>query len=240
MRLERNGCELAVRSAWRRRVVAHAEAEGDAPSSLAAALGRLRAAGLAALPRQARLLVPDELAYCAVLPADRPWREARDRAREHFAQALGRAVRDVAVLPLPGARHWFAATVDARDVDAWRAMLAGAGIELVHAEPALLDDLRALAPVVADEALLALVREEGVSVARIEAGALVELRWERCDVDSHRCLEQRVAAAAQTVPAGREVMVVCRSERERAAWGTIASGHRWRLACRPGLQGAAA
>jgi len=231
LRLGREGCTAQVLAPWSRRLLAEARAEGRAPGSIAAALQALRAQGQDPLPRHARLLVPDEHAYLSLRPAQSHWQQARQDAGAHFAQALGRQDLMVQVTALPSGAAWLAAALEPGDLQAWRRPLEDAGIDLAHVQLTLLDDLRHVARHVGDSAIVALLREEGMTLVRVAAGTPVELSWERCDPHSLRCIEQRLLAfqntGADTKP--DPLWMLCRCEAQREAWQQLARAHRWTL-----------
>lgn len=234
LRLTRNGCGAEVLAPWSRRVLASAQAEGRAPASIAAALQALRAQGHDALPRQARLLVPDEHAYLSLRPPLGHWQQAQQDAVTHFAQALGRQDLLVQVSAMAGGAAWLAAAIDPADLQAWQAPLTEAGITLSHVQLALLDDLHHIAEQVGERAIVALLREEGMTLVRVADGTPVDLCWERCDPHSLRCIEQRLLAFQNTGSddSPDPLLMLCRSQAQREAWHPLARAHRWTLLLR--------
>ncbi len=234
LRLERTRCSAQVLAPWSRRVLAQTQVWGPPPASIGTALESLRGQYKDELPRQARLIVPDELAYLALRPPRGSWALAMQDAREHFARTIGRRDLHVQVVPMPGAQHWLAAAIDPADLGPWQRLLAQAQIAVVHVHLGLVDDLRAIAPQIGDNALLALLRDEGVTMLRVSHGAPVELAWERCDADSLRCIEQRLLAfqnlAEHRVP--ERMAILCRDEAQRSLWRAVARGHQWALLLR--------
>ena len=99
LRLTRGSCVAQVLAPWSRRVVHEAHAEGSIGVALPHALEALQEGGAASLPRQARLLVPDELAYLSLRPASADWPTAQREAQAHFVQTLGRQDLVVQVVP---------------------------------------------------------------------------------------------------------------------------------------------
>lgn len=231
LRLQRGRCEARLLAPWSRRVLAEAEALGTPPGSIGAALQGLAAQGQA-LPAQARLLVPDEHTYLALRPPCIRWEKARDEARAHFEQTLGRSDLLVQVTPLPRAAGWLAAALEPADLAAWRDALAAARVQLASVRLALLDDLAHVAPRAPDDASIALLRDEGMSLLRLAGGVPVEICWERCDPHSLHCMEQRLLAF-QKVGAGNRpgpMLVLCRDEAQREVWRRVARAHQWTLA----------
>jgi hypothetical protein len=228
----RTECKVLLRSAWRREVLAESSAPGKGVSALSAALAGLRSQGLASLPRHARLLVPDEHAYFTLLPATPAWNTARRVATEHFTGLLARQDLVVQVTALQGGVWWLAAAIEAADLAQWSESLAANGVRLARVELALVHDLRAIARHVDDRAVVALMREEGVTLLRVLDGTPVELSWERCDPQSQHCIEQRLLAfsnAAQTDGKPEPLILLCRSAAQHDEWQRLAKAHRWTL-----------
>jgi hypothetical protein len=235
IRLGRSSCGVALRAPWSRRVLAQAHAEGAVAQALPAALAALRAQGHDALPAQARLQVPDERVYLSLRPPAATWRAARQEAVAHFAAMLGRQDLLVQVVALPGSAAWLAAALEPADLSDWQRLLAEAGVQLAHVGLALVDDLRHIAAEVADEAIVALMREEGMTLLRIESGVPVALSWERCDPRALRLGEQRLLAFQGTAASGvaPPLWMLCRSQAQREQWQGLAGAHRWTLLLPP-------
>lgn len=231
VRLGRRGCELQLRAPWSRRVIAQAGAPGAPDDALPAALATLRQQVGDALSGEARLKVPDELVYLSLRPAALTWQAARQEAVAHFGGTLGRQDLVVQVVAWPGGSGWLAAALEPGDLQAWQRALADAGSRLAHVELALLDDLRQLAGRIADEAVVALLRDEGLTLLRIAAGAPAGLAWERCDPRTLRLAEQRVAAfrSATAGEAAAPVWLRCRSQAECTQWQPLARERGWTL-----------
>jgi hypothetical protein len=229
VRLGRDDCQVQLRPAWRRRPLACTPGTGSAAGALEQALAGQRAQGRGSLPRRARLLVPDERVYFTLLPADAPWHTAQQRATAHFHGLLARQDLVVQVAQMPGGQCWLAAAIEAADLDAWRQLLGSQGLGLASVELALLHDLRAIARHVADDVVVALLRDEGVTLVRVAGGAPVELSWERCDPQAQRCIEQRMLAFLKVgeVEKTDPLVMLCRSTEEHAAWQRLAKAHRW-------------
>lgn len=234
VRLGREASTVQVLAPWSRRVRAECSAAGTAGAALAVALQRLREQGLNPLPTQARLLVPDEHAYLSLRPLQATWALTRQDAAEHFARALGRQDLRVQVAVLPGHRTVLAAAIEPSDLDAWSQPLVAAGVAVVHVELALIDDLNSIAAAVGNQAIVALLREEGMTVLRIAGGIPVDISWERCDPHASTCMEQRLMACQLTGDATKpdRLVLLCRSQAQRSAWQLRAQGHRWKLLLR--------
>lgn len=236
LRLTRGSCIAQVLAPWSRRVVHEAHAEGSIGVALPHALSALQVGGAASLPRQARLLVPDELAYLSLRPASADWPTAQREAQAHFVQTLGRQDLVVQVVPLPGRSGWLAAAIEPADLKAWQQALAKAGVRLVHVELALLDDLQAIAGHVGDEAVVAVLRDEGMTLLRVAGGTLAELIWDRCDTRAQRLVEQRLLAFQGGIHSSspEPLWLVCRSTAQCEPWQRLARGHQWTLLSREG------
>lgn len=188
---------------WRNQPLAVADGSGSGAPALSAALQALRLTEVADLPGVARLTVADEFAYHALLEGDLSRDAALAQARARFTAALERDDLRVQVMPLAAGRRWLAAAVARSDLDAWHDALDQAGVRLTHLHTALVEDLRHLARhIPEDDAVIALLREEGVSLVRLRRGLPIALAWERFDADLPDSLEQRLrgfvrAAAAQ-------------------------------------------
>jgi len=234
LRFSRHGCSAQLRAPWSRRTIAQALADGELVSALPALLKALRREGHDPLPQRATLLVPDELAYFALRPASAAWRDAQQDAVEHFALTLGRKDLVVQVAAMPGGGAWLAAAIEPSDLQAWQRLLGEAGLALAHVQLALLDDLRHVAAQVGDAAVVALMRDEGMTLVRVSRGAPVELSWERCDPQALRLVEQRLMAFQGAIQSSEPepLWMLCRSEMEREQWQRPARGHRWTLLLR--------
>ncbi|MBP5990885.1 hypothetical protein [Piscinibacter sp.] len=219
---------------WSRRVLDEVRCEGAPAQALPAALSALRERSAEPLPAQARLCVPDELAYFSLLAGGNGWHGTRQAAVTHFAATLGRQDLVVQAVALPGAAAWLAAAIEPGDLQAWQRALAEAGVRLARVELQLLDDLRHLARQVPDEAIVALLREEGSTLLRIERGVPVELSWERCDPRALRLVEQRLVAFQGAIVSSQPpaVWMLCRSTEQREHWERMTQAHGWTLLMR--------
>lgn len=231
VQLGRGVTAVAGCAPWSRRVIAQTRAEGAPAQALPAALAALRERCGGTLPPQARLLVPDELVYFTLVTGSTGWSSARQAAAHHFAAMLGRQDLVVQVAALPGHDAWLAAAIEPADLQAWQQALAGAGVRLAHVELQLLDDLRHIAAEVPDEAIVALLREEGTTLVRVEGGAPVELHWERCDPRALRLVEQRLLAFQGGIVSSQppSVWMLCRAAEQRDHWQHMAKAHGWTL-----------
>lgn len=234
VRLTRDACAVQLRAPWSRRVLAEASADGAAAESLPAALKALRGLGHDPLPAQARLLVPEELAYLSLRPPRPAWRQAHRDAVDHFAQALGRQDLLVQVSAMPGGAAWLAAAIEPADLAAWQRLFGEQGLALGHVELALLDDLRHIADQVGVQATVALMRDEGMTLVRVDDGLPVELSWERCDLQAQRSIEQRLQAYQGAILSSEPapLLMLCRTAAQREQWQRLARGHRWTLLLR--------
>lgn len=115
-------------------------------------------------------------------------------------------------------------------------------MRLARVELQLLDDLRHLARQVPDEAIVALLREEGSTLLRIERGVPVELSWERCDPRALRLVEQRLVAFQGAIVSSQPpaVWMLCRSAEQREHWERMTQAHGWTLLMRDASPAAAA
>jgi hypothetical protein len=199
---------------------------GDAP--LAAALASLAAVPDVKLPRRARLTVPDERVYYALLPATVPWAQRHAFAARHFAETLGRQSLVVRIGLIDGGRSWLAAAMEEADLAEWTKTFAEAGFVLASVRPALLRDLDRIADRVPDDAVVAIVRNEGAVLARIATGEVVDIRWERGVAGD---IEQRIVAFARAIAEAGPmppVIVFAGDERVRDPVSRMAAGHGWR------------
>lgn len=168
---------------------------GRCAGPIEALVDTLEREGLA-LPRRASVCAEDEYVYYATLPALGSWKEANAAAGEYFAGMLGDADMLVDTTLAPCGSRWIAAAIDAPLVQGWREALEGRGVELRSVRPALLEDLWALrGHVELTDGVLALVRTEGASLIGLRDNAVVDVDWERCDVDDADVLADRIVSA---------------------------------------------
>jgi len=210
------------------RLAAHSVASGAWPASITTALQTLAAGGASVLPRQARLTVPDERVYFAMLPATSRWSQRRDIAVRHFAESLGRQDLLVQISLVDAGRSWLAAAIEEGDRKAWAEPFHDVGIRLNAIEPALTHDLRLIAPGVPADGVLVMMRREGAMLLHVRDGEMADLRWERC-VDAD--VEQRVeafVAAVQTESTPLPVLVYSDEIASSDTLSTITTGHGWR------------
>lgn len=232
LRLGPRGCVAGLWArGWSGRPVAALSMGGEsAPAALQAALQALRDAGHA-LPRAALLVLEDECLYHALLPLQGRWRDAPALARAHFAQALGEAGLHVALRLAPGGRGWLAAAVEADWLQALQDVLAQEGVALRSLRPALGEDLwRRRAELPRGDGVLALLRQQGLQLLALRAGALEQLSWERCAVDEPGTVQARVRAFSARLgleDAGACVLPV--DAWQHARLQPLAQAQGWRL-----------
>jgi hypothetical protein len=190
------GCQAEMRGAgWKRRLIASASAAGTGAAAISAALSALQLVddGAALLPADARLTVADEYVCYALLDAQISTLHALDEATQQFNAALGREDLVVQVSPLPAGNGWLAAAVLETDLHAWADALADAGVRLEHLHPALVQDLARMAGhVPEDDAAIALLRDNGATLVRLEGGVPAALAWEPFDVEDRGALDRRL------------------------------------------------
>jgi hypothetical protein len=189
LELRPNACYAVLHDVGlQRRVLASASAAGRGAAALRAAIAALRRADSDWLTLDARLTVADEYVRFMLLPGALDPREAERLARRRFIRSGVHRDLLVHTVELPGQRSRLAAAITLADFDAWTDALLMAGVTLQHIHPALTEDLRALAPRIAEpDAVLVLLREEGATLVRIEDGMPVALKWEHM-VFQHRAL----------------------------------------------------
>lgn len=239
LRIGTRWCEAAVLSPWKRKALFSARVEAAGAQFVTGALKALRDQGADPLPTQARVLLEDELVYLARLPASLPWSRLREAAAEHFARALGRVDLRIDANALPGDGGWIAAAWEQPEHDALREELAAHGVRLVHAQPALLADLSAVAAQVPDDAIVVAPRDAGMTIVRVRGGGPTDLSWERCDMGEPASVDARVNAFRRLAAGDGEasVVVMVRSQGDAAAWQAMAARHQGKVvAC----QGSAA
>ncbi len=195
LELRINGCQAELRGpGLGRRLIASASASGRGAAAISAALSALRLADdIALLPADARLTVADEYVWYALLDTRASAQQALDDATSQFSDALGRNDLLVQVSPLPGGSGWLAAALLEADLNAWADALADAGVRLQHLHPALVSDLTEVASKVAeDDAVIALLRDQGATLVRLDGGVPAALAWERFDIDDRGLLDLRL------------------------------------------------
>ncbi|MBK6853751.1 MAG: hypothetical protein IPG93_19755 [Burkholderiales bacterium] len=195
LELRINGCQAELRGpGLGRRLIASASASGRGAAAISAALSALRLADdIALLPADARLTVADEYVWYALLDTRASAQQALDDATSQFSDALGRNDLLVQVSPLPGGSGWLAAALLEADLNAWADALADAGVRLQHLHPALVSDLTEVASKVSeDDAVIALLRDQGATLVRLDGGVPAALAWERFDIDDRGLLDLRL------------------------------------------------
>ena len=231
VRLGRSSTVLQRLTPWSRRLRDEVCSPGAPAQALPAALAALRERSPETLPAQARLLVPDELEYLSLIESDGGWPAAHRAALNHFAATLGQPDPVVQVVALPPGPRWLAAAIEPADLQAWQRVLGEAGVHLAHVELQLLDDLRRLSAQLPDEAIVALLRDEGSTLVRIERGTPADLRWERCDPRALRLIEQRLLAFQGGIVSSQppSVWMLCNSDAQHDHWQHMARAHGWTL-----------
>ncbi|MFM2066356.1 MAG: hypothetical protein RLZZ584_1265 [Pseudomonadota bacterium] len=189
------GCQAEMRGAgWQRRLLASASGAGTGAAAISAALSALQLVDDSALlPSDARLTVADEYVFYALLDAQVSAQQALEDATQQFIHALGREDLVVQVTPLPAGSGWLAAALLETHLHSWADALADAGIRLEHLHPALVQDLIELADHIReDDAVIALIRDQGVTLVRLEGGVPGALAWELFDPQDSGALDQRL------------------------------------------------
>jgi hypothetical protein len=195
LELRINGCQAELRGpGLGRRLIASASASGRGAAAISAALSALRLADdIALLPADARLTVADEYVCYALLDTRVSAQQALEDATSQFSDALGRNDLLVQVSPLPGGSGWLAAALLEADLNAWADALADAGVRLQHLHPALVSDLSAVASQIdEDDAVIALLRDQGATLVRLDGGVPAALAWERFDTEDRGLLDLRL------------------------------------------------
>jgi hypothetical protein len=199
------GCQAELRGAgWKRRLIASASAVGTGAAAIGEALGALQLVDEGVLlPSDARLTVADEYVCYALLDSQVSTQRALDEATLQFSNALGRDDLVVQISPLPAGNGWLAAAVLETDLHAWADALADAGIRLEHVHPALVSDLSRIANHVREnDAAIALVRDNGATLVRLEGGVPAALAWEPFDIEDRGALDRRLHAFVRNTSAG--------------------------------------
>ncbi|MEY8877061.1 MAG: hypothetical protein AB9M60_11170 [Leptothrix sp. (in: b-proteobacteria)] len=180
---------------WNDRPAAVASGTGEGASALGAALTALRLADVENLPTRASLTVADEYLYHRLIDEPLGWQEALEEATTGFMEDLGRDDLRVQVVPLNNGQRWIAAAVPEPDVVEWAEALALAGVQLERLHSALVEDLRQLAHQIPESgAVIALLREEGMSLVKLDGGVPLLLGWERFESSDSVTMEQRLRA----------------------------------------------
>jgi hypothetical protein len=194
--------QLIARAGLAHKTVAACTVEGTGPSMVSAALGRLVALGHV-LPRQARLLLEEDLLYLCVVDADADGAQtdaqARNVAAGRLSQSLGKSIGElqVEVTLLDGGRAWLASAADIAVLDPALDALQPFAVEARRVGVAALEDLRLVRSLIPREAnTLALLRERGLSLLGFERGRLVSIEWEHLDWRHRETLFERLSAYA--------------------------------------------
>ena len=202
------GCQAQLLGVgWTPQSQASASAGGSGASALSAALAALRLADVDTLPGIARLRVADEYVLHQLIEGEGPRTAMLAQARARFEQALGPGDRHIMLMPLGRRRRhrWLASAVNSGDLAAWTDALAQSGVHLEETQPMLFDEWHRLRGQIRDEdAVLALLRDEGATLIRLIDGLPVDLLWERFDPSDAATLDRRLRAFART-PQGRSL-----------------------------------
>lgn len=201
------GCQAQLLGiGWARQSQASSSAGGSGGAALSAALAALRLADVDTLPSVARLRVADEYVLHRLIDGTGSRAEVLAQARGHFDQALGPGQRHVMLMPLDRRRHrWLASAIHAGDLSSWTEALSQAGVHLEEVRPMLFEEWEWLRGQIRDEdAVLALLRDEGATLIRLIEGMPVDLLWERFDPGDTATLDRRLRAFART-PQGRSL-----------------------------------
>lgn len=219
------------------RCVARAFAQDEGLNLVEAALATLEARGIA-LPARAKLSVEDELLYFASLPATGPVKNAVATAREHFSAALGEHEMLVGVTLAASGQRWLASALPAELLEPWRLALSERDIALEAVQPAVLQDLRALASAAKfDNGLVVMARAEGLSVLTVEDAGVTNISWERRDLADLPALEARVRAELAQQPGAQDplnpsrtgVLLAPLNDAQAAALRPLAESCGWRM-----------
>lgn len=188
------------------------------------------------MPSLARLTIPDERVFYALVEAEGPWHAQRERVHRHFVELLDRRDLTIQATLLPGGRRWLVAAVDAAELQHWSAALAAIGVGLAHVHPALVEDLRRISAQPIDPgAMLVLLRDEGAMLVRLHYGVPSALAWERFDTHQSAALSRRVHAFALAAPPAQDdapVVVVPGTPEQYRSLIDAATAAHW-LLCRP-------
>jgi hypothetical protein len=209
---------------------AQASVQGEGRKAMESALVEIITAGKT-LPRRARIELSDDSVFYALLNADVPHEDALEDAEQFFTETLGLTDLDVEVALAPGGRHWIAVAVQVSALDAWLEALDERNIEVLSVRPALLEDLRTVAPIVDRWThVLAIVRDQGVMVLQLDEGRLVGLDWERIDWHDATVVFERLNGwrtpggdAAALLPTTREQHRALDTAGRDAGWDILAS-----------------
>ena len=207
LELRMRGCHAHLLGpGWTQQSQASASAGGSGAAALSAALAALRLADVDTLPSIARLRVADEYVLHRLIEGEGSRAAVMEQARAHFDQALGPGERHLMLLPLSRRRHrWLASAVNSPELGTWIDALQQAGVHLETLQPMLFDEWERLRGQILDEdAVLALLRDEGATLIRLIDGLPVDLLWERFDPGDAATLERRLRAFART-PQGRRL-----------------------------------
>jgi hypothetical protein len=232
VRIGPHHCALALwRAGWHSRPAVALSMAGNGPeAALRSALQALSDAGHA-LPRWAQVVLEDECLTYHLLPVQRRWRDAVNRARTVFALGTGDADLQVTLRLAPGGRRWLAAAVSSGLVQVLHATLAGQGVSVRSLRAALGEDLhRRRAQLPRGDGLLVLLRQQGLQLMALRGGALEALSWEHCLVDDPYTVRARLQSfATQQRLESAETCVVPADAWQYARLTGLADAEGWRL-----------
>jgi len=240
--MDAQGCEAQIwRAGWPRGPAAEVRLQGADGTQLEQALEVLLEQGQA-LPSKATICVTDEFLYFAVLPAEGSMQRALVQARACFSDSLGDDELLVTLQLSPDGGQWLAVAVDADLVDGWRQTLAMHGVTLAALRPGLFEDLwhwRLAWPL--EDALIVLMRGQGLMCLGVLSGAVHSIIWERCDVSQPELWCARVQACAERMSAARDdadtdsavtVILIPEHEEQGAALQVLSPERGWQVLSR--------
>ena len=208
---------------WSKAPVASCFVSGASESLLQAALDAFDEQDVE-MPERVCMQVEDEQLFFTLLPLGQSWqvRQGRDMAEAYFSNILDPEPVRVDVTLTPDGTHWLAAAIYADQVEDWRQVLAERGMSLASLRPALLDDLVALqADLQVGNGLVVLVRSEGVSFISVAAGSLVDVMWERCDLDDVDALVARIRSHLRVLRGELPTQVEGDTPAQEENWGEV-------------------
>lgn len=185
------------------------------------------------LPQQARVCLQDESLYYATLPADGPWREVQARALAHFSDALGDEALVVGATLSPCGRRWLAVAAEIPRIEAISEVLAERGVGLRHVTAELFDDLSRIGTDMPTHGVVVMLRDEGAMLVAVRDGSIMDLAWERMDLQTDALLRDRVKAYAGrtgvSAPGAQpDVLLVTRMDEPVAHLSNLAKTEAWR------------
>lgn len=195
-------------------------------------LGELVGQGID-LPQQASVCLGDELLYYALLPADGPWREVESRAMAHFSDALGQDSLLVGAALTPCGRRWLAVAAEGPRIEDINEVLAERGVGLHRVTAELLDELGRIGRDAPSDGVLVMLRHQGAMLLAMQAGSVIDLTWERMDLQATASVRARVLAYAERTALSGEggqtdVLLVSRMGEPVAHLAELAKAESWR------------